>query len=66
MYMPVTVTTKKCFKLALFVLNFQPFIWIVPGCVTGGEKRKSEKARWVSNVDQKNADLTRGQCQPGH
>ena len=23
----------------------RPFIWLVPGIVTGGEKRKSEKAR---------------------
>ena len=28
-----------------FSFCFQPFQWVVPGMVTGGEKRKSEKAR---------------------
>nr|QOS47375.1 DEAD-box DDX31 [Locusta migratoria] len=29
----------------VFVKLLKPFTWIVPGCLMGGEKRKSEKAR---------------------
>lgn len=28
----------------------QPFTWIVPGVLMGGEKRKSEKARWEAQI----------------
>jgi len=27
--------------------DLQPFVNIVPGCIMGGEKKKSEKARYV-------------------
>jgi ATP-dependent RNA helicase DDX31/DBP7 len=28
----------------------KPYIWLVPGCVSGGERRKSEKARLRKGV----------------
>lgn len=31
--------------ILFFEYSFQPFQWVVPGCLMGGEKRKSEKAR---------------------
>ena len=30
-----------------FLCDLQPFLNIVPGCIMGGEKKKSEKARYV-------------------
>lgn len=33
------------FRHIIFEYLFQPFQWVVPGCLMGGEKRKSEKAR---------------------
>lgn len=35
---------QKDFKVAFIFL--QPFTWIVPGVLMGGEKRKAEKARY--------------------
>ena len=29
----------------------QPFQWIVPGCLMGGEKRKAEKARLRKGIN---------------
>ncbi len=33
---------------------FQPFTWIVPGVLMGGEKRKAEKARLTAHTDTQN------------
>jgi len=31
--------------------TFQPFTWIVAGCIMGGEKRKAEKARLRKGIN---------------
>ncbi|KAG8534495.1 hypothetical protein GDO81_019354, partial [Engystomops pustulosus] len=35
----------------LILFDFQPFTWIVPGVLMGGEKRKSEKARLRKGIN---------------
>ena len=37
------IVIKKC--VICIISSYQPFQWIVPGCLMGGEKKKSEKAR---------------------
>ena len=39
-------TRELCSQIFdVLVRLVQPFIWLVPGCVSGGERRKSEKSR---------------------
>ncbi|KAK3698961.1 hypothetical protein QZH41_012833 [Actinostola sp. cb2023] len=41
----------KPLKLVFLLYVFQPFQWVVPGFVVGGEKRKSEKARLRKGIN---------------
>lgn len=42
----VAPTRELCQQIYQVLTNLvRAFIWLVPGIVTGGEKRKSEKAR---------------------
>ncbi|CAB4018881.1 probable ATP-dependent RNA helicase DDX31 [Paramuricea clavata] len=52
-YCLILVPTRELASQTLTVIQqvLKPFIWIVPGCVTGGEKRKSEKARLRKGVN---------------
>uniref|UniRef100_A0AAR2JSY0 ATP-dependent RNA helicase n=1 Tax=Pygocentrus nattereri TaxID=42514 RepID=A0AAR2JSY0_PYGNA len=49
----VIVPTREFarFYLSLVLLNLQPFTWIVPGVLMGGEKKKSEKARLRKGIN---------------
>ena len=52
-YCLILVPTRELANQTLTVVQqvLKPFIWIVPGSVTGGEKRKSEKARLRKGVN---------------
>lgn len=52
-YCVVLVPTRELVVQSLTAIQqvLKPFIWIVPGCVTGGEKRKSEKARLRKGIN---------------
>lgn len=44
-------TRELCIQIFDVLLKLvKPFIWLVPGCVYGGERRKSEKARLRKGV----------------
>ena len=44
-------TRELCAQIyEVLVRIVKPFIWLVPGCVSGGERRKSEKARLRKGV----------------
>uniref|UniRef100_A0A8C0PVU3 ATP-dependent RNA helicase n=1 Tax=Canis lupus familiaris TaxID=9615 RepID=A0A8C0PVU3_CANLF len=50
-YALVLVPTREV-SILTFWMNFkQPFTWIVPGVLMGGEKRKSEKARLRKGIN---------------
>lgn len=41
-------------KVTHCIYSFQPFTWIVPGVLMGGEKRKAEKARLTAHTATQN------------
>uniref|UniRef100_A0A8C1ZWC0 ATP-dependent RNA helicase n=1 Tax=Cyprinus carpio TaxID=7962 RepID=A0A8C1ZWC0_CYPCA len=41
----------KSLKVTHCIYSFQPFTWIVPGVLMGGEKRKAEKARLRKGIN---------------
>jgi len=57
MYSTLLTSTEYYISIDISLLVFcnsddhlcdvQPFVNIVPGCIMGGEKKKSEKARYV-------------------
>ncbi|XP_013415138.1 probable ATP-dependent RNA helicase DDX31 isoform X1 [Lingula anatina] len=52
-YAIVIVPTRELAlqSLAIFQKLVQPFHWIVPGCLMGGERKKSEKARLRKGIN---------------
>ncbi|RUS76261.1 hypothetical protein EGW08_015976 [Elysia chlorotica] len=49
-YALVIVPTREVRNVYLFLL-FQSFVWIVSGCLMGGEKRKAEKSRLRKGIN---------------
>jgi ATP-dependent RNA helicase DDX31/DBP7 len=46
---PTRELALQCFQV--FQQLLKPFVYIVPGCITGGEKRKAEKARLRKGIN---------------